>query len=68
MNENASVNLSKIQADILNAFRKNKTITLKEIANLLSKNEATIVRNVKILKEKGILVKRNMISPFAKLF
>ncbi len=56
-NVNASVNLSKIQVDILNAFRKNKTITLKEIANLLSKNESTIVRNVKILKEKGILVR-----------
>jgi len=54
---NASVKLNKSQIEILNIISSNKSITFKEIANILSKNESTIARNIKDLKEKGVLIR-----------
>ncbi len=55
--ENASVKLNKIQNEILNNIKNNYEITLIQLANLLKKNESTIARNIKILKNQGFLIR-----------
>ena len=54
-NVNASVKLSTTQEAIIQLMRGNPQITIKEIASTLGKNETTISRNIKELKEKDIV-------------
>ena len=52
---NASVKLSATQEAIISLMRENPQITIKEIASTLGKNETTITRNIKQLKEEGVV-------------
>lgn len=54
---NGSVTLNNIQLQIVDAVRKNKNATIKELAAALSKGDRTIARNIKLLKDEGILVR-----------
>jgi predicted HTH transcriptional regulator len=49
----ATVNATANQ--ILDAVRKNETISYDELVKRLSKDRTTIYRNIKTLKDKGIL-------------
>ena len=48
---NASVKLSVTQKVIIQLMRDNPQITIKEMASVLGKNETTIYRNIRQLKE-----------------
>ena len=52
---NASVKLNETQKAILQCMQDKKNVTLKELVVLLGKNESTIARNIKALKEKGLI-------------
>lgn len=48
-------NLSDLQRRIMLAIKRDKKITIKEIATLTNKNESTIIRNINILKKNGLI-------------
>lgn len=52
---NASVKLSAIQESIIQLMRENPQITIREMASKLGKNETTISRNIRKLKEVKLL-------------
>ena len=52
---NASVKLSATQKSIMQLMRENPQITIKEMASTLGKNETTISRNIRQLKEHGVV-------------
>ena len=47
--------LSETQKNILNLIKENNKITQLEISEKLSINKITVMRNIKLLKEKNIL-------------
>lgn len=52
---NAGVKLFATQKAIIQLMRENTQITIKEMASALGKNETTISRNIRQLKDKGIV-------------
>lgn len=52
---NAGVKLSTTQKAIIKLMRENPQITIREMASALGKNETTVSRNIRQLKEKGIV-------------
>ena len=55
LEKSANVKLNETQRAILQYIREEKNRTLKELATLLEKNEDTIARNIKFLKEKSLI-------------
>ncbi len=60
-NQNATVNVTVKFNDtekiILSIIQENPKITLNEIAETLEKHRSTVARNLKSLKEKGVLIR-----------
>ena len=52
---NASVKLSVTQKVIIQLMRDDPQITIKEMASALGKKETTITRNIRQLKEHGVV-------------
>lgn len=52
---NAKTKISTTQHQILELLTENSEITIKAIADKLEMHESTIVRNIKKLKEQGII-------------
>jgi predicted HTH transcriptional regulator len=50
---NATVNAT--QSQILDLIRRDRTLTLSQLAELTSKHRVTVARNVKILREMGLI-------------
>ena len=55
LEKSANVKLNETQRAILQYIREEKNRTLKELATLIEKDEDTIARNIKALKEKGFI-------------
>lgn len=55
VNANASVKISATQQKIINCLKENSEITVKDIGDILNKNELTIVRNIVKLNEQGLI-------------
>lgn len=55
---NASVKLTGLQESILEEMDRNKNVTYVEIAGILGKNKATIRRNIKKLKDLGVIKRK----------
>ena len=54
-NASASVKLSATQQKIINCLKENSGITVKDIDDILNRNELTIVRNIVKLNEQGLI-------------
>lgn len=53
--ENISIKTSTLQKQIIELMKQEPKITIKDIAKKLKRDEATVVRNISKLKEKGLL-------------
>jgi predicted HTH transcriptional regulator len=54
--QNVGVNVG-VKSEILNYLKKDPTLSAKELATLLNKTQRTIERNIKELREQGLLTR-----------
>lgn len=55
--QNSSVNLTETQRSIIELIKENNEITVGELAKYTNKTESTIYKAIKILKEKGVIIR-----------
>lgn len=55
---NATVKLNEVEKRIVSIVQENPEIMLNEISEKIEKHRATVARNLKSLKEKGVLIRQ----------